>query len=140
MILSYIMRKAMNRSVSISVDRGADLAPILRGRRRRRTARTAPVQTEGSADDAAAMLEQAEKGYHHSVTVMSGVAQAHVLREMGDKLKRRGGEICHPPCCRTDARHMNVLLAEANVPYDEVSELRISIRNLTPQTPRIIEQ
>ena len=120
-ILSYIMCHAMNRSF-ISVhprrfrrrDRG--------GRRRRR--RSAPVKL-GSADDAAFIMKNAQK-----VIIVPGygmaVAQAqHALREMADQLKKEGVEVkyaIHPVAGRMPG-HMNVLLAEANVPYDEVFEL-----------------
>ncbi len=121
-ILSYIMCKGMNRSfVSVILGGfgGEDAAASAGGH-----VETRPVK-QGSADDAAFILKNASK-----VIVVPGygmaVAQAqHALREMGDVLKREGVEVkyaIHPVAGRMPG-HMNVLLAEANVPYDEVFEL-----------------
>ncbi len=119
-ILSYIMCKGMNRSfVSVILGGfGGEVAGPAGG------AEQKPVKL-GSADDAAYILKNSSK-----VIIVPGygmaVAQAqHALREMADKLKAEGVEVkyaIHPVAGRMPG-HMNVLLAEANVPYDEVFEL-----------------
>ena len=121
-ILSYIMCKGMNRSfVSVILGGfGADAAAAGPGGK----VESRPVK-QGSADDAAFIMKNASK-----VIIVPGygmaVSQAqHALREMANKLKEEGVEVkyaIHPVAGRMPG-HMNVLLAEANVPYDEVFEL-----------------
>jgi len=119
-ILSYIMCHAMNRSfISVILGGfGGEVAGPAGGAEQR------PVKL-GSADDAAYIMKNASK-----VIIVPGygmaVAQAqHAVRELSDKLKKEGVEVkyaIHPVAGRMPG-HMNVLLAEANVPYDEVFEL-----------------
>ncbi|MHA1180525.1 MAG: NAD(P)(+) transhydrogenase (Re/Si-specific) subunit beta [Alphaproteobacteria bacterium] len=129
-ILSYIMCKGMNRSfISVILGGfGGEVAGPAGG------AEQKPVKL-GGADDAAYVMQNASR-----VIIVPGygmaVAQAqHALREMADSLKEAGVEVkyaVHPVAGRMPG-HMNVLLAEANVPYDEVFELE-DINSEFPQT------
>ena len=120
-ILSYIMCRGMNRSIFnvLLGGFGGEIAAAAAGPQGERAVKS------GSGDDAGFIMKNASK-----VIIVPGygmaVAQAqHALREMTDLLKEEGVEVSyaiHPVAGRMPG-HMNVLLAEANVPYDEVFEL-----------------
>jgi NAD(P) transhydrogenase subunit beta len=119
-ILSMVMSKAMNRSFS-NILFGAFGKPV------EKSAKTATGLTVKSisAEDAAIQL-----GYARLVIVVPGygmaVAQAqHAVRELADLVEKNGGEVkyaIHPVAGRMPG-HMNVLLAEANIPYEKLKEM-----------------
>ncbi|MBR1735194.1 MAG: NAD(P)(+) transhydrogenase (Re/Si-specific) subunit beta [Alphaproteobacteria bacterium] len=119
-ILSYIMCKGMNRSLfNVIFPSGDDTYGTAKS-----TAQVRPYK-QGSPEDAAFILKNAK-----SVIVVPGYGMAtsqaqHALKEMGDILKKNGTTVryaIHPVAGRMPG-HMNVLLAEANVPYEDVFEL-----------------
>ena len=122
-ILSYVMCKGMNRSIinvllgGFGTDTGAAAGPG--GVASDRTVKS------GNADDAAFILKNASKAIIVPGYGMAVAQAQHALREMADLLKKEGVEVkyaIHPVAGRMPG-HMNVLLAEASVPYDDVFEL-----------------
>ena len=122
-LLSILMSKAMNRSFAQRAVRG--LRQRARRRRRRRPIGEGQTVRSVSVEDAAMQL-----AYARNVIVVPGygmaVAQAqHQVRELAELIEKRGGEVkyaIHPVAGRMPG-HMNVLLAEANVPYDKLFDM-----------------
>jgi NAD(P) transhydrogenase subunit beta len=123
--LTYLMCKAMNRPITNVLFGAFGAAPKAAATGDRAAALTGASVREATVDDVATML-----AYGHEVIVVPGyglaVAQAqHAVRELADLLKSRGVEVkyaIHPVAGRMPG-HMNVLLAEANVPYEELFDL-----------------
>jgi len=128
-VLSVIMCRAMNRSVSNVLFGAFGSAQAARAEAEQRTAKSA------TATDAADLLANAER-----VVIIPGygmaVAQAqHRARDLYDQLTRRGVDVCfavHPVAGRMPG-HMNVLLAEADIPYDRLVEMD----EINPDMPQV---
>jgi NAD(P) transhydrogenase subunit beta len=137
-VLALIMSQAMNRSFTNVLFGGVGAKVVAKGAPGAPAAQARPVQSL-SADDAATILENAQ-----SVVVVPGygmaVAQAqHTIKEVTDLLQEKGIDVkygIHPVAGRMPG-HMNVLLAEANVPYDQLWEME-KINPMFPETDVVI--